>query len=640
MPIQLPATPSAALIRGGVSCGKTTELVSCAEGLFSRGVHPRDVLVFAATPTAAQELQRRLGAACSPHQASCTVTTPGQFALRLLSTPAGKQFSGRDGRLIMPFEMDFILEDMKTCGIKPRRLRQMMKFFYRSWKDLADCEGGDEEWLVNDEEVMVHDLLKRNLAVTGGLLEAEVSPLAYQFLLQEPGALLDCRAAHVLVDDYQMLSRASQHLVNLLAKESITIAADPLASVCAFESFPYAAGVEEFVEANAHCDIVELQEGFSCAPALRIANALRERLDPAAGLLLPGNDSAGSFACDEYRSMRAEIDSIAEAIERSVADGASPGDIAVVSFRDSFTRSLAIALRDAGVPCNALFQSRLRHAEFIDPERSAAQRMLALLALVANPCDGVAWRCWCGFGDYLANSVAFAKLRAQMEAEGTSMAKALANASANAGKSPADANELAPLVRAYEEACSIIERVKAYRGSRLLEALADCLGLPLGSKAYRTVVECTCGFAGCPVCEDGAEALMRNARERMSSPVFAEPDTVHIGPASCLVGASPALLMIAGFVDGFFPSREFFGDSVAGTEKQQAIRLNDLRTLYVVMGKAREELRVTGFNEMELYAAELMGLRLGRIRLRAGERVTKISPSIYLDEVVLPSLNQ
>ena len=40
------------------------------------------------------------------------------------------------------FEETFFLEDMRVTGMAPRRLREMLKFFYRNWTELA---GGAED---------------------------------------------------------------------------------------------------------------------------------------------------------------------------------------------------------------------------------------------------------------------------------------------------------------------------------------------------------------------------------------------------------------------------------------------------------------------------------------------------------------
>ncbi|MFR7404557.1 MAG: hypothetical protein ACLUW6_08145, partial [Coriobacteriaceae bacterium] len=120
-----------------------------------------------------------------------------------------------------------IMEDMKVSGLKQRRLHEMLKFFYRNWTELAGGAEDDDGWLIPGEEADVHALLKDVLHFTGGILEPEASAMAVRFLLARPDALADVQRSYVLVDDYQMHSRASQHLANLLARDSVTVAADP-----------------------------------------------------------------------------------------------------------------------------------------------------------------------------------------------------------------------------------------------------------------------------------------------------------------------------------------------------------------------------------------------------------------------------
>lgn len=100
------------------------------------------------------------------------------------------------------------MEDMKTCGLKNRRLKEMLKFFYRSWTELVEDADGNADWLLAGEEADVHGLLKGILDFTGGILEPELSALAVRYLLADGEALAGAQRAHVLVDDYQMLSRA------------------------------------------------------------------------------------------------------------------------------------------------------------------------------------------------------------------------------------------------------------------------------------------------------------------------------------------------------------------------------------------------------------------------------------------------
>ena len=99
--------------------------------------------------------------------------------------------------------------------------------------------------------------------------------MAVRFLLARPDALADVQRSYVLVDDYQMHSRASQHLANLLARDSITVAADPTAVVEVFDSYPYGEGIGEFTQANDGCERIVLNESHTYAAAARAASRLR-----------------------------------------------------------------------------------------------------------------------------------------------------------------------------------------------------------------------------------------------------------------------------------------------------------------------------------------------------------------------------
>ena len=240
MAIELAPTPRAILVEGATGCGKTTRLIEHIAALLEAGAAPRDVLVLAATPDAARALERRLGETCGTAAQGVTVTCPRFVATDLLSCEAGRAFSGRTGRIATPLEMGFIMEDMKVSGLKNRRLKEMLKFFYRSWTELVEDADGNGDWLIPGEEADVHALLKAVLDATGAVLEPEAAAMAVRFLLADEATLAAASRRHVIVDDYQMLSRASQHLANLLARDTVAVGADAAACAEVFDSYPYA----------------------------------------------------------------------------------------------------------------------------------------------------------------------------------------------------------------------------------------------------------------------------------------------------------------------------------------------------------------------------------------------------------------
>ena len=266
-------------IVGGVGCGKTQELIERVCSLLSNGEKAESVLALCATPQACESFTLRLGAAAKVAGVNAdgvTVTTPRALALEVLSDAEAVRWSGREPRLLTAYEELFLLEDMKTCGLRPKRLREMLKFFYRSWTELAD---DDPNWLLAGEEANVHALLKVNLAFTRSIAEPEAGNLAVNYLRGHAGARDAHSFTHVLVDDYQRISRASQLLADLVASETLTIAGDRAACVQVYDSYPYAAGFDEFMDAHEGAEDIELSACHACAAGA--AGAAKLLADPA-----------------------------------------------------------------------------------------------------------------------------------------------------------------------------------------------------------------------------------------------------------------------------------------------------------------------------------------------------------------------
>ena len=654
MALELSATPEAVLVEGAVGCGKTTHLVARVGKLLEGGVAPADILVLAATPDAARVLRERLGAACGERGRAVETTCVREVALELLATEAGHAASGRSGRLVTPVELGFIMEDMKTSGLKKRRLREMLKFFYRSWTELAGGADGDADWLIPGEEAEVHTLLKEVLASTGGILEPELSAMALRFLLGSPEALADAQRPHVLVDDYQMHSRASQHLANLLARDSVTVAADPTAVTEVFESYPYGEGIGEFAQANPSCTRVELTESRACAAGRQAASRLRDEANPGAAPLTGADTAptaAASFAALATDGPAAEMGAVADAVAAALAAGTDPEEVYVLAFHPAWERSVSRALAARGIAAAAPAQSRVAIGDYRDLERCAPARLLTALALAADADDALAWRCWCGFGDYLANSAAFADLRAEAAAEGRSLVDMLDDAAAAAPAEGFPGTGIGRVVDAYRAGRTLIARTEGLEGDELLNALAGELGLEgeVGERALTIVRGFTApegarrddgtGSTGTAAPADAATAaiptdataLIGRARRRMNAPVFEDTaNRVLAGDLAHLVGRSPAVLVLAGFVNGFFPARDYFDATVTTPDKQKLAHETDTRRLYTAVGKPTRQLAASWFTAIDLVDAERLKLEIERVALRRGERVARVAPSIYL----------
>lgn len=653
MTLELAPTPTATLIEGGVGCGKTAALIARAATLLEDGIAPENMLVLAATPDAARVLAARLIETVGERARAVEVACARDVASGLLASEEGRAFSGRAGHLVTPVELGFILEDMKVSGLKQRRLREMLKFFYRNWTELAGGADDDDSWLIPGEEADTHALLKDVLHFTGGILEPEASAMAVRFLLACPDALTGAQRAHVLVDDYQMHSRASQHLANLLARDSITVAADPTAAAEVFDSYPYSEGIGEFTQANGACERIALNESHICASAARAASRLRASLDASAATTPAASNcatAAASFIALEATDPAAEVASVADAVQTALEAGADPSSIYVLAFHPSWERRVARALEARGIATATPVRGRVAAGDYRDLDRCAAARLLTALALVANAHDALAWRAWCGFDDYLANSAVFADMRAEADEQGKDLGAMLDEVAAAAPAESFPGTGIGRVLDAYRAGRTLIEQVQGLEGDELIGAIASALNLTgeSGEHAIQLVraltapepkpavsaIDTSFGTSVPAPAPDDAQTLITRARNRMSAPVFEVTEgCVLIGDSAHLTGRTPTTLVLTGFVNGFFPTRDYFDATVTTPDKQKLVRATDTRRLYTAAGKATQRLIASWFTSTSLVEAETLKLEIARAKLRRGERIAVTTPSIYLTEI-------
>ena len=659
MTLELAPTPTAVLVEGGVGCGKTAALIARVATLLEDGAAPEDMLVLTATPDAARVLAAHLIEVVGERGGAVEVTCTRDVALGMLASEEGRAFSGRAGRLVTPVELGFIMEDMKVSGLKQRRLREMLKFFYRNWTELAGGADDDDRWLIPGEEADTHALLKDVLRFTGGILEPEASAMAVRFLLACPEVLASAQRTHVLVDDYQMHSRASQHLANLLARDSVIVAADPAAVVEVFDSYPYGEGIGEFTQANEGCERIVLNESYACA-----ASRLRASLDAGAAPLgdagaeseapspsqsassaMSGTTAtptvpdraaiAASFTALEAADPAAEMDAVADTAQAVLEAGADPSSIYVLAFHPAWERRVARALEARGIATATPVRGRVAAGDYRDLDRCAPARLLTALALVADAHDALAWRAWCGFGDYLANSAVFADMRAEADEQGKDLVAMLDEVAAAAPEEGFPRTGIGRVLDAYRTGRTLIEQAQGLEGDELIGALADALDLS-AEERERTVQLASALTAPEPGVNapSDARAMIARARQRMNAPVFETTEGhVLIGDSAHLTGLTPATLVLCGFVNGFFPIRDYFDATVTTPDKQKLVRATDTRRLYAAAGKATQRLAASWFTSIGLVEAETLKLEIGRVKLRRSERIAVTAPSIYLADI-------
>lgn len=624
------ATPEAYAFIGGVATGKTQALVDRAVALLDAGTDPRDILVLCAGPDAAVQFRRRL-VTVREYADAVRVTTACQLCLDLLATPAAQEATGRDARLLAPFELDILMEDLKTSAMSPKRIRGMMSFFYKSMTELCDRLDG---WLITSEEEAMFGLLKNCLGFSRGVIEPELGGLVAGWLLDDEAARANAAVAHVLVDDYQLQSRASQVLANLLAERSIAIAANPEAVFEVFDSYPYADGAKEFRAANPQVVVTKLSKSFACGAALRAENLLRADVAFAARPL-GAADGAGSDD-NAARIIRAatpeaEMEAMTAYIAEKIAGGVAPEDILVASPHPTWIRNVGKALAARGIAAAPAPRKRAITGDVRSLEKCEAARVLTALYLVADEHDGVAWRSWCGFGDWQTCANALTDMRAVGGQDGKAIDAVLQDMSAQASAFDASAfpSEIRHVIEAHNAGIALIDRAQGIVGEDLLTFITrEVLGA--GAKVPAAVTELVAP-------EDGdakmtAAAMAARAKRRQAAPATAA-EGVHIVSYEGTAGYAPKVLVLCGFVNGFFPSRDYFDREVMMQEDADKLHAKNVRLLAMVVGKPTEELAASYFDMAVPEVAETLKVKIERIRLVDKKRVALTSPSVYLRRI-------
>lgn len=638
------APSTRACIVGGPGSGKTAALVERVCGLLGEGADGSDILVLAATPEACAAFERRLAERVGAGS-GVRARTARAVELEMLADDEARRITGRRPRLLAMFEANVLVEDLKTGGLRQGRLREMLKFFYRGWSELAD---DDPAWLYTDEELALHSLLKECLGYTGGVLAPELANLAVRFARQAPGAFGRYRRAHVVVDDYQTLCRASQVLAGMLARTSLVVAGDPLAGAEVFEEYPFAEGLAALVD-EPGVEVVRLSgsrlpagllaaaEGLSGAAQDCLARARAaeggEAIDettPAA--LSADGGTVAVLACDDPES---EVAAVADRVEQAVAAGADPGRIFLATPNRIWSSMLAAELGRRGIATDGAFDPRALNGDVRDLAHCVAARVFTLVALAADPTDDLAWRSWCGFGDWLANSPGMAALRRCRRP----LHEVLAELADAGDELPSVADRLCGELAA-DERHSVSRVVDAYRqGLALVAGLEGLSGSGLVARAYADVAgdpgavvpgQVLAVFSGGGA-QDCAAAMLDGALRRLAEPTFAGTGgAVRVGSIDAVRGLSVELLVVTGFVNGFTPRHSYFDEVATSPSKRLKLFAGEALRLYGALGACSGEMLVTAFTSLDALRAERLNLKIDRYRMRGGVRIAKVSPSVLL----------
>lgn len=524
----------------------------------------------------------RLRAAAS--DAACRnvrIETIEAVALRILSDERVACKTGRDARVVDDNEYDVLLEDMKVSGLKPRRLREMLRFFLKSMSEYADeCDG----WLISAEEQAVFALLKANLAARRAVLSCELAALAYRGM-REAG--INPKPLTVVAVDYGAMSKAAQRLVRHLATEGLSVFGAMQGAARLGEPYPHYEGMGELLS----------EEGITAI-----------RVDAAA--------PPASERVDSYRHPADEFEGVALQVARLVEGGMTPGDIAVAVPNGIWAGRIAEALRVRGVPCVCAGGCGKAKGDPRDAKRCGELKLRAFAKLRENPRDIVALRSWVGLGDYLMRSDAFAGLMGYARDAGRSAAEVLLEV--RAGEKSLVASSFAlRMAPAFSELDELTEALEGATASEAVQVFSR-FGMPLGERRAALL-----GQGGAPADVDALARDVLSCGEE-------EGAGVRIAPFAACCGMHAKVTFAAGLVNGFLPKVDALDEGGYAKDHRERAMERDRRLYEDVRATASEAFVCSHFERDILENADALRMRISRVLMSDGRRYAALSPSEFI----------
>jgi hypothetical protein len=596
------------IIEGPAGTAKTFELISYIEASLNEGTPAETILVCATTPSSATLLMHHLNHRLGAMAHNLTITTMQGFELELLSRPDACKLMKRNARVLFPFEETFLIEDLKTTGTHPKRVKDMLRFFKKSWVDL---EPFDEEWFFNTEEKTIYNNLVNQLAYRKAYLAGELPRQAWEYLQVTPVTYSD-----VYVENFQLLSYASQACVASLAQNKLVVTTDPLLTSPALEEFPNPSGVSELAEANPTSHKTLLTRSEHTQHVTRALNQYQADETLAHyTYMVSTNASEGTFEIETFENPQDETEGVVRLILSLLQQGEQAEEIALIGTSKRWLKLLKKACLKHNLPLRTINHLNFENS-FAEPESCPLSRATLLMLLLANPSDTGALRAWCGYGDYLANSRIFDALCAQnypLSLEGK----------VNLPEAETDVllrQEQQRINSALEQGRNLRKALKKLRGNDLFEAAYESLGgqLPLPSSVSSVL-------SALP--NNAEPAIIAHALQNTwLFPQF-RGIGITLGTSQELCALSFENLIVSGLVNGLIPQREYFDPTSIERDKRPAMLERIQKELYAGLSTAHDNLYFATFKEASLEEAEALRLKIERVRLRHGVRMCEVKPS-------------
>ena len=474
-----------------------------------------------------------------------------------------------------------------------RDVRKRQTAFEAAW---AREQHHDPGWPHDADDRRHQGVLEEWLRYHEGMLLGELVPLTLRYLRDNPECAERSQFEHVLVDEYQDLNRAEQSVIDLLSEQaSLAVVGDEDQSIYEALRHAHPEGIARFDETHPGTFDVPLAICRRCPPRIvSIATELIQHNRRRIGHpLVPRADGN---TCDihlvQWPTMEDEAAGLADYIHRQIAGEVfEPGRTLILSARRQFGYKLRDELRARSRLAHSFFHQEILEGNPQSMDSSQAQQAFTLLALLLNPSDRVALRCWLGFGSANLRGPEYRRLR---------------DFCAGTGYSPQDALEA--VVRRQLS----IARVSGIAGryqllmdqyGKLADSPAEQVFATLfpadqeWAQPFRDIVEDY-------VDEWDLAAVMKTLRASISQPELpTNVDYIRIMSLHKSKGLTADHVIVTGFVEGLIPTRSRnlpFEEQMRHIEEQR-------RLLYVAITRASKTLILSSVLRLPRDLAHNMG---------------------------------
>ena len=601
-------------VLAGPGTGKTKAMMHRVARMLEDGVNPKRILAVTFTRTAARDLEQQLLALDSPGAELVRTSTLHSLCFSALLADAVFRATGRTARPLLSYEIDQLINDLKSAFGGKRRTGQLIEAYEAAWARLQHQLAGAPQTAEDQAfEAALLDWLRYHRTILVG----ELVPITLRFLQDNPAEPVLPLYDAVLVDEYQDLNKADQSLVEVLARQgTLTVVGDDNQSIYSFR-YANPEGIRTFPSSHAGTSEYVIEECWRCPPNIvEMSNALIAH-DPAVRptpLQPQSGRPDATVHVVQHDGVADEADAIAAFIDKYLLDRPSltAGQILVLSPRRIFGN----AVRDS------LIRRRRNAMSFFWEDAldsDPAAEGFCVLTLLVKPNDRAAYRAWLGIDHPEGRTNAYRRVRKY-----------------------AEENNLEPF--------DVVERLAAgnltlpYTGKLLqrhedlkhhIKSLANLAGVPLVAALWpdsiaenRTIrVAASTVALSAPEPED----LLSGLTEAITRPELPDSmsDVIRIMSLHKSKGLTAALVVIVGCSSGAIPSV----NPKLPPPQQDTILKEQRRLFYVAITRAKDTLILSSVTTLPLATALQCGIAPARILTLAGEKIARIAATPFLAEL-------